>query len=171
MDKNKVMGLIEGIIIAVLGVLIAIFGGQSVLDIYFAIVALVGGATLLALSIYAIAKKLPLHVGIVVLASVLIIIGSFLFTDYLNLAGAIIDLVAFIIMGTGAGLVLHGIYTVAKKAIPLGVGEIIIGAAAITISTLYIFVEDFRPAFWIIAGVIIALCGVLIIASQFIKDK
>ena len=57
MNKEKVSQLASGIILLLLGVLIAIFGGQTVLDTYFGVVALICGAVLLGLVIYQIAKK------------------------------------------------------------------------------------------------------------------
>ena len=79
-EKNKT--LLSGIFCIVLGVLIAIFGGQTVLDIYFGIVALVSGLCLIAYGVYAMSKKQPVPSSSLILGSVLTAVGVTLFTDF-----------------------------------------------------------------------------------------
>ena len=173
MDKNnKIVRIVEGAVLLVLGVLIAIFGGQAVLDIYFGIIAIVGGAVLLGLTIYNIVKKLPVLLGNVAMGTILLTVGLALVIKDAPLSfGALINLFVFIILGLGAGLVLYGIYVLTKRAYFLGIGQIVVGVAAITLSILYITVPEFRTAFWIIAGILVAVYGLVELITPLIEKK
>ena len=57
--NKKTVAILEGIGTIVLGVLIAVFGGLAVLDIYFGIIFLVAGAALLIFHFVEVAKKMP----------------------------------------------------------------------------------------------------------------
>ena len=72
-------------------------------------------------------------------------------------------------IGGGAGLVLVGCYALVKKDTFGGAMNIVIGVAAITLAVLYITVEGFRDAFWIIVGILVAIYGVLEIIRAFLK--
>ena len=74
MDKQKLLGILEGAVIIALGVLIAIFGFATVVDIYFGIVACVVGAALLGVSVYAMTKK-ELTFGLLGLGAILVAVG------------------------------------------------------------------------------------------------
>lgn len=162
MSNDKNTQLINGVIFLVIGVLIAIFGGQAVLDIYFAIVALVGAIVLLSFAIYQMAKKTYLNVTFLIVGTILLAISIGLFTHYLSL-GAIISFLVVAILGAGAGLLCLGIYLLAKKCTFDGLLNTIIGVCAIILAALYIGVADFRTAFWIVIGILIAIYGMLLI--------
>lgn len=168
MDSKKITTLIEGLVIAVLGVLIAIFGGGSVIDVYFAVISLVLGVVLLVLAGVVLAQKKVLDAGNLTLGTILVFIGSFLFTDWLSFA-MLINILVIVLMGLGAALMLTGIYFLVKGAIFNGVGQLVIGALLVTFTILFITVPDFRTAFWIIAGIIIALYGVLVAVTALIS--
>ena len=74
-------------------------------------------------------------------------------------------------IGGGAGLVLVGIYAFAKKNTFVGLMDVVIGVAAIVLAVLYIAIPEFRDAFWIIVGIVVASYGVLEIVSAFIGKK
>ncbi len=169
--KEKLLQIIEGLIIIALGVIIAVFGGGTALDIYFGIVCLVGGIALAVLSIVTLVKAKVLDFGATFLGSALLVVGIALFTDFLSFA-ALINLVVLLIMGLGIALVLYGLYSMLlKKDILAGICQIIIGAATIVLSILFLTVEEFRSIFWIIVGVVVAVYGVLVIITALLAKK
>ena len=170
MSKEKTSQLVSGIILLLLGVLIAIFGGQAVLDTYFGIVAIICGAVLLGLAIYQMAKKSGVNPLALILGCVLIAIGIALFTPFLSFS-IIINILVIVILGVGAGLVCLGIYMLAKKDTVNGLINVIVGIVLIVLAVLYINVADFRKAFWIIVGILVAVYGVFEIINATIGTK
>ena len=170
MKKEKLMNVIEGILIVILGILIAIFGGGSVLDMYFAIVSLVCGIALLLIAIISLINNKILPFGHTVLGGALIAISIGLFIHYLTFA-QLITLLVFFLLGAGAALILYSIYVLVRIGTPQGVSFLILGIALLTITILYLAVPDFRKAFWIIVGIIVALYGLLFVSMQFVKTK
>lgn len=165
--KDKVSKLVSGIVVLVLGILIAIFGAQTVLDVYFGVVCLVCAAALLVLGIITLVKKEKLEMTTPVTFAVLVAVGVGLLTSYLTV-DALIWFLVLVILGAGAGLILYGVYLIVKKEVVKGVVDIVIGAAAIVLSALYMAVEDFRTVFWIIVGVLVALYGLLLMVLAII---
>ena len=157
-EKNKT--LLSGIFCIVLGVLIAIFGGQTVLDIYFGIVALVSGLCLIAYGVYAMSKKQPVPSSSLILGSVLTAVGVTLFTDFLSV-GVLINFLVIVVLGAGVGILVYGIYLLSKKETAPGLMNLVLGLVAIVVAVLYISVADFRNIFWIIVGVLIAVYGLV----------
>ena len=169
MKKETLFQILSGAILGALGVLIAIFQ-IGALDLYFGIIAIIGGAVLLAYGIYLLAKKNGVNGSSVILACVLLALGITLVIHYVSF-GALVPLILTLLIGGGTGLVLVGVYAIAKKDTFGGLINIIIGAAVITLSVLYIAVEGFRDAFWIIIGVLVAIYGVLEIVRAFVNKK
>ena len=170
-NTNKIVNIIEAIVIIVLGVIIAIFGGGTALDIYFGIVAIVGGVALGAIAVYTLAKTKVLPFGTTFLSIALITVAITLFVNALSF-GVLIGLLVYIMLALGITLVLYGIYTaVALKGIIPGVAQIVIGAAIIVLTVLFLTVEDFRTVFWIITGILVAVYGVLMLISAFLPQK
>ena len=169
MKKETLFQILSGAILVALGVLIAIFQ-IGALDLYFGIIAIIGGAVLLAYGIYLLCKKNGVNGSSVILACVLLALGITLVIHYVSF-GALVPLILTLLIGGGAGLVLVGVYAIAKKDTFGGLVNIIIGVAAITLSVLYIAVEGFRDVFWIIVGVLVAIYGVLEIVRAFVNKK
>ena len=168
MNKNKLLGILEGAVIIALGVLIAIFGFATVVDIYFGIVAIIVGAALLGVSIYSMIKK-TLTFGLLGLGTILIAIGIGLLVHQLSF-GVLIPFVVFAVLGYGAALIIYGIYLLARKYTIYGVLVLVIGILLVTFAVLYLTVPEFQKAFWIAVGVSIALYGVLYIVF-ILTDK
>ena len=168
--NNKIATITEGIVAIVLGVLIAIFGGGEVLNIYVGVVCLIGGIACLLVAGYALVKKAPFPVGATIFGSVLLTLGIALLAGGISIAVAI-DILVYALLGVGAGFVLCGIYALVNKALALGIGQIAIGAGLVVLSILYITVPDFRTAFWIIVGILVALYGALVVVSALLEKK
>ncbi len=169
MKKETLSQVLSGVILVVLGILIAIFG-VGALDLYFGIVACVAGGLLLAYAIYLVCKNQAVAPSTFILPAILLTVGICLFTPWLSVAG-IIEFLVIVVMGVGAGLVFYGVYLVAKKATFAGVLNIVVGAVALTLAILYKTIPEFNKAFWIIIGVLVALYGVLQIVSAFLGKK
>ena len=158
--KAKQSTFISGLIMIILGVLIAIFGGETVLDVYFGIVALVSGICLLALGIYNMSKKAPVAPAPLLLGAVLMAVGITLFTDFLSI-GVLVNLLVICVLGSGVGLIIYGAYLLSRKQTASGVMNLVVGVVCVTLASLFIAVADFRSVFWIIVGVVIAVYGLV----------
>ena len=167
MNKDKLMTILEGVIITVLGVLIAVFGISATIDIYFGVTFLVIGVALAVVAIVGLVKSKVLLFGPTFMACALITLGSALFTEFLSFAG-LIAIIVFLLIGLGGALVIYGVYTLLKKNLFYGVGQIVVGAALIALSIVYLLVPDFQTVFWIIVGILVAIYGVLVIVSAFL---
>ena len=171
MSKQKIFAIIEGAIIIALGVLIAIYGPVAVLDTYVGIVCLVLGVALLIAHVVTYADTKALALPGLALGFILISTGiGLLVPGYLSL-GMVFLFLVFALIGVGVALMVYGGYLISKKFLFTGVGEIVIGALLVVFCFLYLFVEEFRTAFWIIIGILIALYGVFFIISAFLEKK
>ena len=83
----------------------------------------------------------------------------------------VFNFLIFALIGFGVALMVYGAFLISKKFLFTGVGEIVIGALLVIFSFLYIFIPEFRDAFWIIIGVLIAIYGVFFIVSAFLEKK
>lgn len=170
MDNKKLTTVIEGIFLAVLGILVIVCGIGTTVDIYFGVVSLVAGLLLLCFAGYAISKKMPLPVGFVIMASILITVAVALFAQKLSFA-MLIGLMIFIIMGLGFGLAALGIYAIVKKAPVYGIGLLVIGALLVLFTALYLGIPDFQKVFWYIVGGVMIALGVVVVVLAFVDPK
>ena len=169
MKKEKLTQILSGIILVVLGILVAIFG-TGAFDLYFGIVAVASGAVLLAYVIYLLSKKQQLAPSFFVIPAVLLTVGICLLVNVIGF-GALVKFLVVLILGLGGGILFYGIYLLCKKDKFSGLLNLIIGIAIITVSILYLTVPEFETAFWVIVGCVIAVYGVLEIVSAFVEKK
>lgn len=167
--SKKLLGIIEGAVTIVLGVLIAIFGGQEVMDIYFGVLFVVAGAILLAFAIVTLVKTKLLAFGVVFGAFAALLFGSFLLAKQLSF-GYLVYLLVLLIIAGGAALVFYGVYTIIKLSVFYGIGQIVVGAAASTLGLCYLYVDGFAKVFWIVVGILVAVYGVFMVVTA-ILDK
>ena len=171
MSKQKILAIVEGALIIALGVLIAIFGPVAVLDTYVGIVCLVLGGALLIANIVAYADTKLIALPGLILTFVLISVGIGLVVPNFLSLGMVFLFLVFALIGLGVALMLYGAFIISKKFLFTGVGQVVIGALLVVFSFLYLFVPEFRTAFWIIIGILIALYGVFFIISAFLVKK
>lgn len=172
MSKQKIVSIIEGAIIIALGVLVAIFGPDPVLDTYVGIVSIVFGAALLLASIIGYTQTKLLALSGLVLACVAISLGTGLLLNENGITlGWIFPILVYALLGLGVALIIYGAFLLGKKFLFTGIGQVVIGVLLVVFSILYILVPDFRTAFWIIVGILIALYGVFFIISAFLVKK
>lgn len=168
--NNKVAKVLEGAVLVVLGVLVAIYGGGAAVDIYFGIILLVAGLTLLALAIIGLSQHKGLGVDNLLMGSILTTIGVCLFTPWLSFA-VLIDLFVIVILGLGIGLIFLGVYTIARKVLFTGLAESLIGILMVTFAIIYKVNPDFHTVFWIVVGVLIAIYGALVIVTALLEKE
>lgn len=170
--SKKVFGIIEGAAIIALGVLIAIFGGQTVLDIYFGVLFIVAAAALITFGIYVLAKTHLVNYVLVLGAMAALLFGAFLLAGRYSF-GYLTYTAVLLLIAAGAALILYGVYTIVKFNIFYGIGQIFVGAAAMTLGFCYIFIPEFQFYFWIVVGVLVAVYGLIyMLAAIFMKaDK
>lgn len=167
-DKTKT--IIEGLLLLVFGILIAVTGIGTVVDICFGIAFCVGGISMLAFGGYAIGHKSGLSAPWLILGVTLLTIGITLFTPYLSLA-ALVQFIVIAILGFGIGLIIQGIIDLVRKATLLGVTRLVVGVALVTLAILYLTIPDFQKVFWIIVGILIAVYGALVFISALVKPR
>lgn len=170
--NKKVTTIVEAAVLFILGILVAIYGGGTVLDKYFGVVCLVLGGALAILAIVLLATKRPLAPAVVLGGGALIGLGVGIFTEWFTIA-PLINALVLVVLGGGAGLILYGIYTLTRgrDLVPMGIAQIVIGAVAVLIASLYLAIPDFRKAFWIIVGILMAVYAVLSVVFMFVFDK
>ena len=159
MKKDKFLQIVQAVLIIAFGVFIAISGGGAALDLYIAIVSLAAGVAFAIVAIYELSKTRVLRLSITFLSTALITVGIAILAKALSFA-ILIQLLVFLLIALGAALIIHSIFLFTKKEMLAGVIEILIGAVALTAGILYLTVPDFRTAFWIITGVLVAVYGV-----------
>ena len=162
MSNEKLAAILEGVVFLAFGIIIAICGAGTAIDLYFGILCLVGGVACLFGTGYGISKKQPLSFHLLAMGAILLTVGIALFTDLLSFA-ALINLVIFILMGFGIGITLYGVISLLRKQTFMGVIQLVIGLGLITLTALYLGLADFRASFWLIVGILIAIYGGLLI--------
>ena len=169
--SKKLLAILEGAATIVLGVLVAVFGGQAVLNLYFGILFLVAGAGVLAFVIAGLARTKIVLFPPLFIAVALIFAGSFMLVGYLSF-GLFVDLLVVLLVAAGFALALYGVYTLVKLNLFQGVGQIVVGGALATFGLCYIYIFEFRLYFWIIVGCLIAVYGLIyLLAALFTKSE
>ena len=169
-NNQIVLNVIEALITIVLGILIAVVGIGQTVDIYFGVLALVLGVSAIGLALYFLAKENVLPFGMTIVGGALIAVGCGLFANFISFA-VIVNILILVVLGGGAALIAYGIYFFIKKNKVIGLIQMLIGAAVVTLTAVYINVPDFQKAFWIIVGVLIALYGAFSLVYALVNKK
>lgn len=168
--NKKLLAVIEGALVVALGVLIAVFGGQDVMDIYFGVVFIIAGAGLLTFAIVGLVKTKILSFAITFFAFAALLLGTFLVARYYSFGYLVYTLILLIIAAGGA-LIFKGVYTIVKYSVIYGIGQIVVGAAAIVLGILYLTVPEFYAVFWIIVGILVAIYGLVMIIGALVSKE
>lgn len=168
--NKTVARILEGAVLVALGIIIAICGIGSAIDIYFGIVASVAGLVLVIVGFMELSKKDAGGISDLLLGSILLTIGVCLFTPWLSFAG-LVEILVIALLGLGVGLILTGAYFISQKVLFSGIGQVVVGALMVTFVIIYKTVPDFAKAFWIIIGILVAVYGALVIVSALINKK
>lgn len=171
--KEKYVRIIAAIIVIATGIMIAICGAGQTLDLYLGITAIVAGSVLTILNLALAFTSKKMAFPMLFLSVTLIAIGIAFFTHYISFA-VLVNVLVLATLGLGIALMVFGLFVmIASKKIPYGVVMMVLGAAVVTVVVIYLNVAEFRKAFWIITGVVIAVYGAveLVIALIPPKDK
>ena len=171
MKSNKTLiAVLQGIVVLLLGIFVAVFGVGATLNVYFGIVACVLGAFLVAFSLFLVLKGEVLTFAPLALGGALIGVSVGVFTNVISFA-MLITILIFALMGLSGGLVLYGIYNMTKYSLFYGLGQMVIGGGILALTLVYHFNPDFAKVFWIIVGILIAVYGGLQIIFALTKKK
>lgn len=171
MTNKKFIAILEGIVILVLGILIAVLGVNDVMNNYIAIVFIIIGTCLVSFSGYLLFRRQPLPFAPLALGAALITIAIGVFVGYVNFA-MLINIIHFALTGAGAALICYGIFTAVKYNGPYGMAQSLMGGAIFALCLCYYFIADFKGPFWVIVGIVIAIVGGLsIIFAIFDKNN
>lgn len=170
--KEKYIRIIAAIITIAMGVIIAVCGAGTALDMYFGIGFLVTGAVLIVLDVISLTKNKIISFGQVFLAAAFTTLGvALLFTKYVSFA-MLINLIVLLVLGMGIALLIFGLLTLLlAKQVPFGIIQMVIGLVIVTLVIVYLNVAEFRTVFWIIAGILIAAYGVLDLITVLTNKK
>jgi len=170
MEKKKVYAIIEALGLIVLGVLIAAFGGKTVLNTYFAIILIAGGAFVLCICLYDLIKTKLMLFAPLFLGTAALLLGIFILIDKYTVSW-VLDTLVLLVLAGGIALIFYGIYTISKRATLYGVVQIVVGTVVATLGFLYIFAPKFQTVFWIVAGILVALYGVFYLVETLFDKK
>ena len=81
------------------------------------------------------------------------------------------NIIVVLIIAFGFALLVYGVYAAAKVNKGYGIGQIIIGVLAALMGVLYITLPEFRTAFWIVVGILIALYGGFVFFYALLSKK
>lgn len=169
--KEKYVRIIAAIVIIATGVMIAICGAGSTLDLYLGITAVVAGVVLTVLNFAMALTSKKMSFPLLFVSVSLIAIGISFFTHYISFA-VLINVLVLATLGLGIALMAFGLFTmIATKKIPYGAVMMVLGAAVIAVVIVYLNVPEFRQAFWIITGVIVAVYGAIELVFALIPPK
>ena len=170
MDKNKkLVNVLEAVIMIVFGILLAIFG-FGMIDLFCGISFIVSAVAMLVVIFYDLSKRKILSFNNLFAFSAFLIFGIILLLKQFSLYYNVIILI-FLTIAFGCALIIFGAYSIAKVNALFGVGQIVVGAVAVTAGILYQYVPEFRTAFWIIVGVLVAVYGVLLLITALTNKK
>lgn len=169
--NKKLVAIIEGALLIVIGVLIAVFGGGEVMDIVFGVLFVVSGAALSALACLTTVKTKVLPLGITFAALASLFFGILCLISKASVM-PVVGYAMIASVGLGAALFLKGLHVlIVRKLVFTGVGQMVIGAAVTVVASLYLFVPEFYSVFWIIVGVLVAVYGAYACALGFFGSE
>ena len=169
--SKKLVAICEGVLLVVIGVLVAVFGGGQTIDLIVGIIGIAGGAILLCLALLTLIKEKKYAFNLWFGAVAGLLIGIFLVAEKTTIA-FLIEYAIYFGIAFGAAFLGLGIYSLcAKKDAKAGLIQLIGGALIVTFGMLFLFVEDFAQFFWIVVGVLIALAGVYVAVMALLKKE
>ena len=166
LTKENYRSLIQGAAYVLLGILLAVFGGANVIDKYFGIMLLIGGAILVAAFTINASQDKDTKADPLVFAGACIVLGIAFLSNTFTFQ-IIIDLLAYIILGGGCGLLVYGLYKLIMKSTTEGIFLTVFSALVTLLAALFIWVSGFQKAFWILIGIVVILAGLYLILNQF----
>ncbi len=140
--NKKLVAIIEGALLIVIGVLAAVFGGGQVMDIVFGVLFVVGGAALGALACATTVKTKILPLNMMATAVGFLFFGILLLaklpSHYVTTVSPVIHYAMIAAAGLGVALFIKGLHVlIAKKIVFTGIGQMVIGAAVAAVAIVW----------------------------------
>lgn len=168
--NKKLLAIVEGALFIALGVLICVFGGVQTLSMYFGILFIVAGAGALIFDLVVCCKTKLLNFGLTFIGAATLALGIALLL-HVELFDTFVYVIMVLSIAAGCSIVAFGIWTLTKKLVYTGIGQIVLGAALAALAIVYIKVPSFHQVFWIIVGVLVALYGLLTLLGGLFSKK
>ena len=170
--NKKLVAICEGVLLIVIGVLIAIFGGKDVMDMVFGILFIISGAAFGVLASVTTIKTKVLPLGLTFVALASLFFGILLVMSKATVMH-VVGYAMIAAVGLGAALFLKGLHIlIVRKLVFTGIGQMVIGAGISTVAILYLFgPEGFYSVFWIVVGVLVAVYGLYSCVLGFLSKE
>ena len=164
---TKVFSIVEAILVIVCGILITIGYSKDLLNIMIGISFLLLGIDLLLIAV-TLHRELGVGFGIGGAAAIGASICAF--TQFVNFAGDIFNLLLVIGASVGVLLIVNCFILIARKMMARGIVQGVIGALLTTLCLLVLFVGVMQQLFWIFIGILVILVGVFMLVSVFVPS-
>lgn len=169
---KKLTAILNGLIVIALGLVVAIAGAGQAFDLALGIVLLVDAAIMLTEMGLILRNTKLLPVAHTIAFGLFFVFGMALVAGWFGMGGFLLALLVWGIIAVGGAFVLLGIFTLVRGLVFTGVGQMVVGAIAMTLAILTMKVPGMATAFNIILGVLVAAYGVMILVMGLLgKNK
>lgn len=171
MSKSKAYSIVEGILLIIIGILMACsIVEPSILNYLLGGVALIFGLFLF-IKCATESSKVNLLLPGSMLSAVLVALGIGLMINYFDFVGLLTHVIVLAILAIGIVFILDSIIKFVNKNTKTGVVELLIGAILITFAILLMTINEIYSYLWVITGILICIYGVYYLAYALVKRK
>ncbi len=171
MSKSKAYSIVEGILLIIIGILMACsIVEPSILNYLLGGVALIFGLFLF-IKCATESSKVNLLLPGSMLSAVLVALGIELMINYFDFVGLLTHVIVLAILAIGIVFILDSIIKFVNKNTKTGVVELLIGAILITFAILLMTINEIYSYLWVITGILICIYGVYYLAYALVKRK
>ena len=171
MSKSKAYSIVEGILLTIIGILMACsIVEPSILNYLLGGVALIFGLFLF-IKCATESSKVNLLLPGSMLSAVLVALGIGLMINYFDFVGLLTHVIVLAILAIGIVFILDSIIKFVNKNTKTGVVELLIGAILITFAILLMTINEIYSYLWVITGILICIYGVYYLAYALVKRK
>lgn len=171
MSKSKAYSIVEGILLIIIGILMACsIVEPSILNYLLGGVALIFGLFLF-IKCATESSKVNLLLPGSMLSAVLVALGIGLMINYFDFVGLLTHVIVLAILAIGIVFILDSIIKFVNKNTKTGVVELLIGTILITFAILLMTINEIYSYLWVITGILICIYGVYYLAYALVKRK
>lgn len=171
MSKSKAYSIVEGILLIIIGILMACsIVEPSILNYLLGGVALIFGLFLF-IKCATESSKVNLLLPGSMLSAVLVALGIGLMINYFDFVGLLTHVIVLAILAIGIVFILDSIIKFVNKHTKIGVIELLIGAILIIFAILLMTINEIYSYLWVITGILICIYGVYYLAYALVKRK
>ena len=171
MSKSKAYSIVEGILLIIIGILMACsIVEPSILNYLLGGVALIFGLFLF-IKCATESSKVNLLLPGSMLSAVLVALGIGLMINYFDFVGLLTHVIVLAILAIGIVFILDSIIKFVNKHTNTGVVELLIGAILIVFAILLMTINEIYSYLWVITGILICIYGIYYLAYALVKRK